>query len=131
WNDARPLSRHRRPDSPQGAHMSKSRTVRTALAAALALAALPAAAHDHPFTQTVFFGDSLTDAGYFRPLLPPEVQAVTGQFTTNPGLVWSQWLADFYGTAARAQGNGQTGTNFAAGGARNGVDVTGALGFTP
>src|SRR5690606_8649006 len=111
--------------------MSKSRTVRTALAAALALAALPAAAHDHPFTQTVFFGDSLTDAGYFRPLLPPEVQAVTGQFTTNPGLVWSQWLADFYGTAARAQGNGQTGTNFAAGGARNGVDVTGALGFTP
>ena len=111
--------------------MSKSRTVRTALAAALALAALPAAAHDHPFTQTVFFGDSLTDAGYFRPLLPPEVQAVTGQFTTNPGLVWSQWLADFYGTAARPQGNGQTGTNFAAGGARNGVDVTGALGFTP
>ena len=111
--------------------MSKTRTVRTALAAALALVALPAAAHDQPFTDTVFFGDSLTDAGYFRPLLPANVQAVTGQFTTNPGLVWSQWLADHYGTAARPNGNGQEGDNYAAGGARNGVDVVGALGFTP
>lgn len=111
--------------------MSKSRTVRTALAAALALAVLPAAAHDQPFSKTVFFGDSLTDAGYFRPLLPPEVQPVTGQFTTNPGLVWSQWLAQFYGTDASPNGNGQSGDNHAAGGARNGVDVTGALGFTP
>ena len=111
--------------------MSKSRTVRTALAAALALAVLPAAAHDQPFSSTVFFGDSLTDAGYFRPLLPPNVQPVTGQFTTNPGLVWSQWLAEHYGTQARPNGNGQTGDNHAAGGARNGVDVTGALGFTP
>ena len=97
--------------------MSKSRTVRTALAAALALAVLPAAAHDQPFSSTVFFGDSLTDAGYFRPLLPPNVQAVTGQFTTNPGLVWSQWLADHYGTGARPNGNGQDGDNYAAGGA--------------
>ncbi len=111
--------------------MSKSRTVRTALAAALALAVLPAAAHDQPFSGTVFFGDSLTDAGYFRPLLPPNVQAVTGQFTTNPGLVWSQWLAEHYGTQARPNGNGQAGDNHAAGGSRNGVDVTGALGFTP
>lgn len=111
--------------------MSKTRTVRTVLAAALALAVLPAAAHDQPFSKTVFFGDSLTDSGYFRPLLPPEAQAVAGQFTTNPGWVWSQWLADFYGTRARPQGNGQTGENHAAGGARNGVDVTGALGFVP
>jgi outer membrane lipase/esterase len=111
--------------------MSLSRPARTVLAAALALAALPAIAHDQPFSQTVFFGDSLTDAGYFRPLLPANVQAVTGQFTTNPGLVWSQWLADFYGTTAGANGNGQSGSNYAAGGARNGVDVTGALGFIP
>ena len=111
--------------------MSKRHAVQTALAAALALAVLPAAANDQPFSQTVFFGDSLTDAGYFRPLLPPEVQAVTGQFTTNPGLVWSQWLAEFYGTQARPNGNGQTGDNHAAGGARVGVDVNGALGFTP
>ncbi|GGK12995.1 autotransporter domain-containing protein [Luteimonas terricola] len=111
--------------------MSKSRTVRTALAAALALAVLPAAANEQPFSQTVFFGDSLTDAGYFRPLLPPEVQAVTGQFTTNPGLVWAQWLALHYGTDASANGNGQAGDNHAAGGARMGVDANGALGFTP
>ena len=111
--------------------MSKRHAVQTALAAALALAVLPAAANDQPFSQTVFFGDSLTDAGYFRPLLPPEVQAVTGQFTTNPGLVWSQWLAEFYGTQASPNGNGQSGDNHAAGGARVGVDVNGALGFTP
>ena len=111
--------------------MSNRRTARSLLAAALALAVLPAAAHDQPFSQTVFFGDSLTDAGYFRPLLPPGVQAVTGQFTTNPGLVWSQWLAQFYGTDASANGNGQSGSNYAAGGARNGVDANGALGFIP
>ena len=114
--------------------MPKSATLRrTLLAAALTLAALPmaAAANDQPFSRTVFFGDSLTAAGYFRPLLPPEVQAVTGQFTTNPGLVWAQWLAEFYGTQARPDGNGQSGDNYAAGGARNGIDVNGALGFTP
>ena len=111
--------------------MPKRRIVRTALAAALALAATAASAHEQPFSKTVFFGDSLTDAGYFRPLLPPEVQAVTGQFTTNPGLVWAQWLAQYYGTSAAPEGNGQSGDNHAAGGARNGVDVTGALGFTP
>lgn len=107
------------------------RIASTVLAAALAAAALPAAASDQPFSRTVFFGDSLTDAGYFRPLLPPEVQAVTGQFTTNPGLVWSQWLALYYGTDARPNGNGQVGDNHAVGGARNGVDSVGALGFTP
>jgi len=40
---------------------------RTLLSAALAVAALPAVAQstpDSPFTQTVFFGDSLTDGGY-------------------------------------------------------------------
>lgn len=111
--------------------MSKSRTARTALAVALAVAVLPAAAHDQPFSDTVFFGDSLTDAGYFRPLLPANVRAVTGQFTTNPGLVWAQWLADHYGTSATPNGNGQTGDNYAAGGSRNGVDTVGALGFTP
>ena len=46
---------------------SKSRSTPAfpALAAALALAAAPALAAD-TFSRTVFFGDSLTDAGYFR-----------------------------------------------------------------
>ena len=103
--------------------------VRSALAAALLLAAAPAFAQT--FTNTIFFGDSLTDAGYFRPLLPASVRAVTGQFTTNPGYVWSQHLADYYGTSAAPNGNGQAGTNYAAGGAHVGLNVTGALGPIP
>lgn len=103
--------------------------VRRLLAAALALASVPAFAQT--YSQTVFFGDSLTDGGYFRPRLPLNVQPVTGQFTTNPGLVWSQFLANYYGTQANPNGNGQTGTNYAAGGARVGVDTTGQLGAIP
>ena len=101
-----------------------------ALITATAAVAAPALAAG-PYSQTVFFGDSLTDGGFFRPLLPASVRPVTGQFTTNPGLVWSQYLADFYGTGAVPNGNGQTGTNYAAGGARVGINSTGALGPIP
>lgn len=108
--------------------------VRTALAAALALAATPALAQT--YSQTVFFGDSLTDSGFYRPFLVQQnpQAAVLGKFTTNPGLVWSEYLADFYGTnAAPAWGLtttgvvNATGTNFAAGGAR----ITLQPGFPP
>lgn len=109
--------------------MASFRPVRTLLAAALALAAVPAFAQT--YSQTVFFGDSLTDSGYFRPLLPASVQPVTGQFTTNPGWVWSQYVADYYGTSAAPNGNGQAGPNYAAGGARVGVDTSGGLGPIP
>src|SRR5690606_22451421 len=109
----------------------RSRLVPAVLAGALALAASPAFAAEGQFSRTVFFGDSLTDAGFFRPLLPPEVQAVTGQFTTNPGWVWAQHLAERYGTDASANGNGQSGDNYAVGGARVAQDVFGALGPTP
>ena len=112
--------------------------VRTILAAALALAAAPAfaqataASNDHPYSQTVFFGDSLTDSGHFRPALVqvagPQA-ALVGKFTTNPWLVWSEYLADFYGTDATAANQG--GDNYAVGGARSGTDVVGALGPTP
>jgi outer membrane lipase/esterase len=103
---------------------------RTALAAALALAAAPAFAQT--YSQTVFFGDSLTDSGWFRPALVQAVgpqAAILGRFTTNPGLVWAEYLADFYGTAAAAANQG--GTNYAVGGARTGVNGTGALGPIP
>jgi outer membrane lipase/esterase len=106
------------------------RPTRTLLALALALTTAPAFA-DGPYSQTIFFGDSLTDAGFFRPLLPASVRPVTGQFTTNPGFVWAQHLAAFYGTGSAPQGNGQTGTNYAAGGARVGINTTGALGPIP
>jgi outer membrane lipase/esterase len=111
-----------------------SRPIRHVLAAALALAAAPAFAQDNPYSQTVFFGDSLSDAGYFRPVLVQVVGpsgALIGRFTTNPGLVWSEFLADYYGTNAMPNGNGQVGDDYAAGGARVGVDTVGGLGPIP
>ncbi len=106
----------------------KTKFSRTVLAAALALAAMPLYAQNQPtFTQTVFFGDSLTDSGFYRPFLVQTqgpTAGLVGQFTTNPGLVWAQFLADYYGTdASPAWGLTTTGiapgtgTNYAAGGA--------------
>ncbi|WP_425480459.1 autotransporter domain-containing protein [Luteimonas viscosa] len=103
------------------------------MAAALALAAAPAFAAD-TFSRTVFFGDSLTDAGYFRPLLVQQdpAAAILGRFTTNPGLVWAEWLADYYGTDATPNGNGQSGDNYAAGGSMVANDRLGPpFGLTP
>ena len=103
--------------------------VRTTLAAALALAALPAFAQQQPYSQTIFFGDSLTDAGTFRPVLVQVAgpQAATlGRFTTNPGLVWAEYLADFYGTSATSANQG--GTKYATGGARVGTNGTQSFG---
>lgn len=124
--------------------MNKTTLLRRPLAAALALAAVFASTHalarndDAAFSRTVFFGDSLTDAGFFRPLLPPSAQPVTGQFTTNPGLVWSQYLANYYGanrsTAWLATGSTPRvdgGDNYAVGGARVATDSNGVLGYTP
>jgi outer membrane lipase/esterase len=116
---------------------SSVRLHRSILAAALALATLPALAQDPTsntgFSQTVFFGDSLTDSGHFRPALVqlagPQA-AVLGRFTTNPGLVWAEYLADFFGTGAVSDNQG--GTDYAIGGARSGTDSTATLapGFT-
>lgn len=108
---------------------SSNRPVRRLIAAAVALAALPAMAADPAFTRTVFIGDSLTDTGYFRPLLPPAAQVVAGRFTTNPGWVWADHIAHYYGTSADA--NGKVGDNYAAGGATVATDVVGPLGPTP
>ncbi|NIJ68824.1 autotransporter domain-containing protein [Xanthomonas sp. 60] len=111
--------------------LSSKRPVRTLIAAAVALAALPAMAAEPAFNRTVFFGDSLTDSGYFRPLLPPSVQPVTGKFTTNPAWVWAEHVADYYGTNATPNGNGQSGDNYAAGGATVATDIVGPLGPSP
>ena len=64
--------------------------VRRLLAAALALASAPVFAQT--YSDTVFFGDSLTDSGFYRPFLVQNggpSGALVGRFTTNPGLVWS------------------------------------------
>jgi outer membrane lipase/esterase len=106
--------------------------LRSLLAVALACAAVPALAQQAPFSQTVFFGDSLTDSGHFRPalvgLLGPN-GALIGKFTTNPGLVWSEQLAAYYGTDATSDNQG--GTNYAVGGALTGTDTVGGLGAIP
>ena len=112
-----------------------ARPVRSFLAAALAFAALPAAAQT--YSQTVFFGDSLTDSGFYSPFLVqtqgPQA-SIVGKFTTNPAFVWSEYLADFYGTNASSAWNLTTagivnagGTNYAAGGAT----IRAGAGFPP
>ncbi len=106
--------------------------VRSLLATALALAAAPVLAADSPYSQTIFFGDSLTDSGHFRPALVQvggPSAAILGRFTTNPGLVWSEYLAEYYGTGAASANQG--GTNYAVGGARVGTNSSGALGPIP
>jgi len=65
------------------------------------------------FSNVIYFGDSLTDSGYFKPVVPPG----TGLFTTNPGPVWSQLFSENFGTAA-IPSNQPGGTNYAQGGAQ-------------
>lgn len=87
---------------------------------ASALAAAPAA-EAAQFSNVVVFGDSLSDAGYYRPFLtglglPPQLVATLGRFTTNPGPIWSELVTQFYGfTPAPSNANGLI---FAQGGAR-------------
>ena len=73
------------------------------------------------FSGVFVFGDSLSDAGYFRPFLvaigtPAATAAGLGRFTTNPGPVWSELIAQTYG-GNRAPSNAGGGI-YAQGGAR-------------
>ncbi len=86
--------------------MSAARQSRNATSPGLGL---PTAAQ---FNQFYFFGDSLTDAGSFKPVLPPG----TGKFTTNPGPIWAEVLAQRYGSTATPANQG--GNDYAEGGAR-------------
>lgn len=76
---------------------------------ALALLALHTGTQAHAFSNTYFIGDSLSDSGQFG-----------SRFTTNPGQVWSQVLAQKLGTGADPSSQG--GSNYAVGGARVAVD---------
>ena len=89
--------------------MPKFRSSILAAALATAFASGPAAAQ---FSNMFFFGDSATDAGSFKPVLPPG----TGRFTTNPGQVWAQVLGSRYGFAITPANQG--GTDYAQGDAR-------------
>ena len=87
--------------------MRKSKRSLVAGAIALALSA-PASAQ---FSNVYFFGDSLSDMGSFKPVLPPG----TGLFTTNPGPVWAAPFAQHYGFTAVPANQG--GNDYAYGGA--------------
>ena len=73
------------------------------------------------FSSVYVFGDSLSDAGYYRPFLaslglPAPLVATLGRFSTNPGPVWSELVAQYYGVTPAPSNAG--GTIYAQGGAR-------------
>lgn len=93
---------------------------------ALVLSALGAVAAPQAdaaqFTGFYVFGDSLSDAGYYRPFLaglglPPSVVGQLGRFTTNPGPVWSEIVSSYYGYTP-GPSNVSGGNIYAQGGAR-------------
>jgi len=73
------------------------------------------------FSDTFFFGDSLTDSGAFA----GNADAVNGEtFSLDPGLIWSEVLANSFGLSAIANNPNNLlntsvlGTNYAQGGAQ-------------
>lgn len=81
----------------------------------------------HAETGVVVFGDSLSDSGYFSPITQGRLGLTpTGKFTTNPDPVWGELLASKLGQTLTPDIGymGQTGNNFAVGGARAGVSFT-------
>ncbi|KAA0926945.1 autotransporter domain-containing protein [Psychrobacter sp. ANT_H56B] len=93
------------------------------LAISLSMAGL---AHAELYSSVTFFGDSLTDGGYFSPITQGKLGIKeSGQFTTNPDNVWATSFAEQLGTTAVPivyLGN-QAGNNYAIGGARAGKDI--------
>jgi outer membrane lipase/esterase len=101
----------------------KRRVLPTLLVSMFAGAMAPSAsAQLAHFSNVYVFGDSLSDAGYYRPFLaslglPASVVAQLGRFTTNPGPVFSESISTFYG-ATPGPSNASNGNIFAQGGAR-------------
>ena len=93
------------------------------LAISLSMAGL---AHAELYSSVTFFGDSLTDGGYFSPITQGKLGIKeSGQFTTNPDNTWATSFAEQLGTTSVANtvGSAQTGNNYAIGGARAGVNI--------
>lgn len=105
----------------------KTRILAPALAGLLFTAGVPAL----EFSQTWFFGDSLTDSGAFTGNADA---GEGGKFTTNPGPVWAEDLAGRVGGSARPVNPANPnlpagGTNYAQGGAQ--VTNPQGIGQTP
>ena len=85
------------------------------------------AAQANSYGSVTFFGDSLTDGGYFSPITQGSLGLnQSGQFTTNPDNTWATSFAEQLGSTSVANkfGSEKTGNNYAIGGARAGVDIT-------
>ncbi len=103
---------------------TKQRVLPALLLSLFAAASAPPASAAS-FSNVYVFGDSLSDAGYFRPFFqaltaqgfPSALVPILGRFTTNPGPVWSELVAEYYGITP-APSNVSGGTIFAQGGAR-------------
>ena len=102
--------------------INKSFVKRMLPAVVAGLVGMSGAANAVKFQGVYVFGDSLSDSGYFRPFLlqigvPASTAATLGRFTTNPGPVWSEIIAQQYGGNANPS-NVAGGGIFAQGGAR-------------
>ncbi len=100
----------------------------SALIVVSALLGFSAPSQAQRFSQVVVFGDSLSDAGYYRPVLgaagvPASLLPILGRFTTAPGPVWSELVAAYYG-APTGPSNLNSGNIFAQGGARVALNST-------
>jgi outer membrane lipase/esterase len=99
----------------------KKRVLPALVLSAFAAAASPQAGAAQ-FSGVYVFGDSLSDAGFYRPFLsglglPAPVVSTLGRFTTNPGPVWSELVSTYYGVTP-SPSNANSGNIFAQGGAR-------------
>src|SRR5258706_9247437 len=98
--------------------MKSKKRVLPALILSLFAAAGSHQAQAAQFSGVVVFGDSLSDAGYFRGFLASLglAAAQMGRFSTNPDPVWSELISTFYGFNPAPSNAG--GTIYAQGGAR-------------
>ncbi len=85
------------------------------LAAGMALALGTGSLQALEFSDTYFFGDSLTDSGAFKG--NPDARG-DAKFTTSQARVWAEQLADFFNREALANNTDNLGTNYAQGGAQ-------------
>ena len=115
-------------------HLKKTPTMTRGLLSIAIGLSIAGFAHASEYNSVTFFGDSLTDGGYFSAgtqAPPPLGQGIaeSGQFTTNPDNVWATSFAEQLGTTAVpiVLGGNQTGNNYAIGGARAGVDVSSTI----
>ncbi len=112
-NTARPMVRH----------TTLKTLTKSIFAISLSVASV---AHASEYNSVTFFGDSLTDGGYFSPVTQGIYGLVeSGQFTTNPDNTWATSFAEQLGTTSinNAFMGEQNGNNYAIGGARAGIDT--------